>query len=92
LLANPFGQVIRPFTQGWVGQGQQVQTCIEPAREALDQVGVAEERQQGWRQPDGDPRGLCGIASSRLKHLKQWEVALQQGLEEPIFLKRPWPG
>jgi len=69
------------------GVGQELQAALEPGHKAMVQGRVAEQRQQGGRQPQGQVRGLGRIGGGRFEHRQQGQIALLQGLEVPVFLQ-----
>ena len=81
-------QVVHGVPQPRISFRQQVQSRLDPGREAPLQISIRKKRQQGWREPDRDLRRSVRVCSSVFKTLKQGEVALDQGLEEPVLLQR----
>ena len=67
---------------------QQGPALGQPGGEAAVQLPVAEERQQGGRESEGEPRPLLRIGGRRLQYGQQGEVALLQRLEVPVLLQR----
>ena len=70
------------------GLHQQFETLFQPAWEPLPEIGVIQQGEQGRRQPDGDLWLACRISVRLFQGLQQRQVALEQSLEEPVFLKR----
>ena len=87
LLTDAMGQMVSGLAQGGISQWQQINTGVQPAREALNQIWVAEKGEKGWRQSHGDSWGLICIGCSLFENGQQREVALQQGLEKPILFE-----
>lgn len=87
------GLELRFEIRGRLGQrrtciGQQLAALVQPGQEAPIQFGVAQERQEGGRESEGEP-GLGGwIGRRRLKHRKQRQITLLKGLEIPVLLQR----
>ena len=80
-------KMLSSLLQGFVSAWQQPEPVVQPLRKALLQILITEEREQCWRQPDGDfrlaPRGLDGL----FQNLQKGQITLDQGLEEPILLQ-----
>lgn len=72
---------------GW-GLLQQQLALGEPVGEACAQHGIADQAQQGWREPEAEAGPLGRIIPAVFQHLQQRQIALQQGLEVPVFLQR----
>jgi hypothetical protein len=91
LLLNPL-QLLRQGGggngQSAGGLGQQHQSLVQPGQETPVEAGIAQQRQQGGREPEGEARPLPGVRRCGLEHRQQRQITLLQRLEIPIFLKR----
>ena len=81
-------KMLRCRPEGVGGPRQQTEPVIQPLRKALLQFSIAEEREQRWRQADGDSGLGLRVLHGLLKNLQKGEVTLDQSLEKPILLER----
>ena len=68
---------------------QQGAPAGEPGQEARRELGIAQQREQGGREAEGEPGRLGRISAGGLQDIEQGDVALEQGLEVPVLLQRP---
>ena len=90
LLQHPgqlVGQVTDRFSRFRWGQREQVESLIDPGQEAAVQAPITQQRQQGGREPQGEPGGLEGVSGGPFQDVKQGQVTLLQRLEVPVFLQ-----
>ena len=66
---------------------QQAEAGLNPGREALLQGAIRQQRQQGGGHPHGQLGCLLRIGCCCLQGLQQWQVALDQCLEEPVLFQ-----
>jgi hypothetical protein len=81
------GQGLGGLALGGRCLAEQFQALLDPSGKASLQVVVIQEREQGGGEPQAQPRGLERIGRTRFEQLEQGQVALEQGLEEPVFLQ-----
>ena len=79
-------KMLRCRPEGVGGPRQQPEPVIQPLRKALLQFSIAEEREQCWRQADGDSGLGLRVLDGLFENLQKGEVTLDQSLEKPILL------
>ena len=70
---------------------QQAAAPGQPTGKPLQQQRIGEQRQQGGRQAHREPWRQPGCAPATVQGTEQGQIAFDQGLEEPVFLKRIGP-
>ena len=85
-----FAEVIGTIAKRLIRLGQKLLPLRQPCRETLLEVGRIEQGEQGWRQAHRQLRLAIRMLRCPLKGFQQGEITLNQCLEKPVFLQRPW--
>ena len=83
-------EVITCLPKRLICLGQKLLSLLQPCGETLLEIGRIEQREQGGRQAHRQLRLAIGMLGCPLKRFKQGEITLNQCLEKPVFLQRPW--
>ena len=85
-----FAEVIGTIAKRLIRLGQKLLPLRQPCRETLLEVGRIEQGEQGGRQAHRQLRLAIRMLRCPLKGFQQGEITLNQCLEKPVFLQRPW--
>jgi hypothetical protein len=85
-----FAEVIGTIAKRLIRLGQKLLPLRQPCRETLLEVGRIEQGEQGGRQAHRQLRLAIRTLGCPLKGFQQGEITLNQCLEKPVFLQRPW--